>query len=221
MAARQITRDTLVRRIEDALDPTRPPEPDPALRMSPEAEVCLESRNLFVRHRTSAKRAASRYRVSPVLSATPDVSAPEKTRAKPEGWTLARDWALALDERDEGGLEGKHTAKNAVPSSPAMPSIEAEAEASAPADRGAPIRSGGSSETRAFVSGVSNAACEPAEVDAWVARRFGGAYEKAAESIRAMAVSETARFNKRPSVSARTAPPSDAPPAKKKRGGGA
>jgi len=61
VAARQITRDTLVRRIEDALDPTRAPETDPALRMSPEAEVCLESRNLFVRHRVSARRAASRY----------------------------------------------------------------------------------------------------------------------------------------------------------------
>jgi hypothetical protein len=68
------------------------------------------------------------------------------------------------------------------------------------------------------VSGLSNVACEPAEVDAWVARRFGGAYEKAAASIRAMAVSETAR--KRPAP-ARTAPLSDAPPAKKKRGGGA
>ena len=61
-------------------------------------------------------------------------------------------------------------------------------------------------------------ACEPAEVDAWVARRFGVAYEKAAASIRAMAVSETAR--KRPAP-ARTAPAADAPPAKKKGGGGA
>jgi hypothetical protein len=212
VAARQITRDTLVRRIEDALDPTRAPETDPALRMSPEAEVCLESRNLFVRHRVSARRAASRYRVSLVLSATPDASAREKTRAKPEGWTLARDWALALDERDEG--DEKHTAI-AVSSSPAMPTRGAEE--GAPADRRAVPRRG-SSEKRAFVSGLSNVACEPAEVDAWVARRFGGAYEKAAASIRAMAVSETAR--KRPAP-ARTAPLSDAPPAKKKRGGGA
>jgi hypothetical protein len=212
VAARQITRDTLVRRIEDALDPTRAPEMDPALRMSPEAEVCLESRNLFVRHRVSARRAASRYRVSLVLSAMPDASAREKTRAKPEGWTLARDWALALDERDEG--DEKHTAI-AVSSSPAMPTRGAEE--GAPADRRAAPRRG-SSETRAYVSGLSNVACEPAEVDAWVARRFGGAYEKAAASIRAMAVSETAR--KRPAP-ARTAPLSDAPPAKKKRGGGA
>ena len=215
VAARQITRDTLVRRIEDALDPTRAPETDPALRMSPEAEVCLESRNLFVRHRVSARRAASRYRVSLVLSATPDASAREKTRAKPEGWTLARDWALALDERDEG--DEKHTAI-AVSSSPAMPTRGAEE--GAPADRRAAPRRR-SSETKkqkAFVSGISNVACEPNEVDAWVARRFGGAYEKAAASIRAMAVSETAR--KRPAP-ARTAPLSDAPPAKKKRGGGA
>ena len=212
VAARQITRDTLVRRIEDALDPTRAPEPDPALRMSPEAEVCLESRNLFVRHRVSARRAASRYRVSLVLSATPDASAREKTRAKPEGWTLARDWALALDETDDGGEgdEGDET-------SPAMPTRGAEE--GAPADRRAAPRRR-SSETKkqkAFVSGISNVACEPNEVDAWVARRFGGAYEKAAASIRAMAVSETAR--KRPAP-ARTVPLSDAPPAKKKRGGG-
>jgi len=216
VAARQITRDTLVRRIEDALDPTRAPETDPALRMSPEAEVCLESRNLFVRHRVSARRAASRYRVSRVLSATPDASAREKTRAKPEGWTLARDWALALDERDDERDE-KHTTMTmaAVSSSPAMPTRGAE-EGALRDNSAAPRR--GSSETRAFVSGLSNVACEPAEVDAWVARRFGGAYEKAAASIRAMAVSETAR--KRPAP-ARTAPLSDAPPAKKKRGGGA
>ena len=216
VAARQITRDTLVRRIEDALDPTRAPETDPALRMSPEAEVCLESRNLFVRHRVSARRAASRYRVALVLSATPDASAREKTRAKPEGWTLARDWALALDERDDERDE-KHTTMTmaGVSSSPAMPTRGAEE--GAPRDNSAAPRRG-SSETRAFVSGLSNVACEPAEVDAWVARRFGGAYEKAAASIRAMAVSETAR--KRPAP-ARTAPLSDAPPAKKKRGGGA
>ena len=71
-----------------------------------------------------------------------------------------------------------------------------------------------SSKTVAFVSLVSNVECEPAEVDAWVARRFSGDVDKALAWIEAAPVHATAR--KRTSNVA----PSGAP-AKKKRGGGA
>ena len=94
---------------------------------------CVSSRETCSSGTGYRRRAASRYRVSLVLSATPDASAREKTRAKPEGWTLARDWALALDETDEGGEgnEGDET-------SPAMPTRGAEE--GAPADRRAAPR---------------------------------------------------------------------------------
>ena len=204
VAARQISRDTLERRIADALDPTRAPDPDPALRLSPEAEVSREARNLFVRHRVSAKRAASGYRVSRALRAAPDASAREKTRAKPSGWRLAQDWTLALDEGDEAPPGGS-------------PEGEARADArSAPgaARDGVPARGlatrRAASPSSTFASRVSNAACTPAEVDAWVARRFRGDCAEALSVIESAPVPATAR--KRP------APSAGATAAKRRRG---
>ena len=196
---RQLARDALTWRIAGALDPDRAPDPDPELAgLSPEEEVTREAKNLFVRHRVSSRRAPSGYLVSAVLSARPDESAREKTRAKPEDdeTPLERDWTLALDERDD-----------ATPS--------ADAKASGTEAAAAAASKGARSKTVAFVSLVSNVECEPAEVDAWVARRFSGNVDSALAWIEAAPVPETAR--KRPGPAA----PSGAPPAKKKRGGGA
>ena len=196
MRERQLARDVATWRITGALDPDRPPDPDPELAaLSPGAEVTLEAKNLFVRHRVSTLRAPSGYLVSAVLSARPDESAREKTRPKPIDWPLERDWTLALNERDD-----------------AMPSADAKASGAGAA--AAAASKGARSKTVAFVSLVSNVECEPAEVDAWVARRFSGDVDKALAWIEAAPVPGTAR--KRPSKAA----PSGAP-AKKKRGGGA
>jgi hypothetical protein len=196
---RQLARDALTWRIAGALDPDRAPDPDPELAgLSPEEEVTREAKNLFVRHRVSSRRAPSGYLVSAVLSARPDESAREKTRAKPEDdeTPLERDWTLALDERDD-----------ATPS--------ADAKASGTEAAAAAASKGARSKTVAFVSLVSNVECEPAEVDAWVARRFSGDVDTALAWIEAAPVPDTARKRPGPAV------PSGAPPAKKKRGGGA
>ena len=81
--------------------------------------------------------------------------------------------------------------------------------------RARPASKGARSKTVAFVSLVSNVECEPAEVDAWVARRFSGDVDTALAWIEAAPVPDTARKRPGPAV------PSGAPPAKKKRGGGA
>jgi hypothetical protein len=196
---RQLARDALTWRIAGALDTDRAPDPDPELAgLSPEEEVTREAKNLFVRHRVSSRRAPSGYLVSAVLSARPDESAREKTRAKPEDdeTPLERDWTLALDERDD-----------ATPS--------ADAKASGTEAAAAAAAKGARSKTVAFVSLVSNVECEPAEVDAWVARRFSGDVDTALAWIEAAPVPDTARKRPGPAV------PSGAPPAKKKRGGGA
>ena len=135
--------------------------------------------------------------MSAVLSARPDESAREKTRAKPTDWPLERDWTLALDERDD-----------------ARPSADAKASAAGAAAAPKGARSKTVDET--FVSLLSNVACDPAEVDAWVVRRFSGDVKKALAWVEAAPVPGTAR--KRPAP-AKTAP--SGAPAKKKRGAGA
>ena len=193
---RQLARDVATWRIASALDPDRPPDPDPELAaLSPEAEVTLEAKNLFVRHRVSTLRAPSGYLVSAALSARPDESAREETRPKPIDWPLERDWTLALNERDD-----------ATPS--------ADAKASGAGAGAAAASKGARAKTVTFVSLVSNVECEPAEVDAWVARRFSGDVDKALAWIEAAPIPGTAR--KRPAKAA----PSGAPATKKRAGVG-
>ena len=201
VATRQIPRDTIERCIEDALDPTRAPDPDPAPRLSPEAEVSREARNLFVRHKVPPRLAESGYRVSMVLRAAPDASAREKTRAKSWDWRLAQDWTLALDEGDEAPT-GREPVDTRVQPGDA-PGGEPRGRRLAPQ----------AAET--FASRVSNAAAAEAEVDAWVARRFGGDCAKALAAIEAVPFTATALKRQAPNPERL----SKTQAAKKKRGG--
>ena len=174
---------------------------DHAAAAGPEAEVSREARNLFVRHKVPPRLAESGYRVSMVLRAAPDASAREKTRAKSWDWRLAQDWTLALDEGDEAPT-GREPVDTRVQPGDA-PGGEPRGRRLAPQ----------AAET--FASRVSNAAAAEAEVDAWVARRFGGDCAKALAAIEAVPFTATALKRQAPNPERL----SKTQAAKKKRGG--